>query len=268
MSHLSPLRIDAARAGEETDDERAHLERCDECREAVQSLQAFAAELKRFGAFPGRVPSSVDRAILRKPMARIWYAAAAVLALAFGLMLVLPAPGEAADIDGNGVVDVLDAYLLAGRLPAGRDVNADGVVDMGDVDAVLRRCVSVSRGSIRQDEAQFAAVDVYIDAGDTSLAAWQFELSCSAKLVGVEGGDSKVYSDPPYYDPEALQGGRIIAAAFTTDANPPKGRVRVARLHMMEQGKAEYSVKLIAAAAPGGARIDAKIEAVRVGGPK
>jgi hypothetical protein len=115
-------------------------------------------------------------------------------------------------------------------------------------------------------DARFVAYDVVVDASQP-LAAWQAELTASgdAKIVGVEGGEGAVYAKPPYHDPAALQGGRIVLGAFTTDA-APQGRVRVARIHVMERGAAEWTSRLVAAAAPGGARIEAKLELVRTGG--
>lgn len=112
-------------------------------------------------------------------------------------------------------------------------------------------------------EARFTAVDVWIDT-PRPLAAWQVEIRTSAPVVGVEGGEPTAYAEPPFYDPRALQGGRIVLAAFTTDPAPPAGRIRVARLHLRETGPAELSSKLVAAAAPGGARLDAKLELARV----
>jgi len=113
-------------------------------------------------------------------------------------------------------------------------------------------------------QVQFVAVDVYADSGGKGLAAWQIELDCDpakAKIVGVEGGEK-----PPYYDPAALQGGRIILASFSTESHPPAGRVLVARVHLQETGKTDYAVKVMAAAAPGGERIEPKIDLVRTGG--
>jgi hypothetical protein len=113
-------------------------------------------------------------------------------------------------------------------------------------------------------QAQFVAVDIYANSDGKGLAAWQIELDCDpakAKIVGVEGGEK-----PPYYDPAALQGGRIILASFSTEPHPPAGRVLVARVHLQETGTTEYSVKFMAAAAPGGERIEPKIDLVRTGG--
>jgi hypothetical protein len=129
-------------------------------------------------------------------------------------------------------------------------------------------------GFATQDEEpgpRFVTVDVYIDTGDERLAAWQFELACDeeqAKIAGVESGADKFQQDPPYYDPEARETGRVIVGAFTLRPDAPKGKVHVARLHMMEEGPVvpEYGPKLIAAAAPGGKRIKVTIETVRRGG--
>ena len=114
---------------------------------------------------------------------------------------------------------------------------------------------------VPEQETRFVAVDLYADTGGKPLVAWQIELETDAKIVGVEGGEK-----PPYYDPAALQGGRIILARFTTEPNPPSGRVLVARVHLQETGKTDYTARLMAAASPGGARIEPRIHVVRVGG--
>jgi len=114
---------------------------------------------------------------------------------------------------------------------------------------------------IPEQESRFVAIEIYAQTDGTPLAAWQIEILSNAKIVGVEGVDQ-----PPYYDPAALEGGRIILAQFTTDPNPPAGRVLIARVHMMESGKTDYAAKVMAAASPGGARIAPRIDLVRVGG--
>lgn len=132
------------------------------------------------------------------------------------------------------------------------------------VAALLLLCAAAQEPSVR-----FEAYDVYIDPGDRALAAWQFEVaSGGGKIVGVESGEGPFAEEAPYYDPAALQGGRIVVAAFTTEEKIPAGRIRVARLHMQETGRAEYASKVTAAAAAGGARIEAKVEWVRRGGVK
>ncbi|MBV8881376.1 MAG: hypothetical protein JO332_15530 [Planctomycetaceae bacterium] len=116
-----------------------------------------------------------------------------------------------------------------------------------------------------QAAPRFVAMDLYADTGGKPLAAWQIELTCDpsqATIVGVEGSGAQ----GPYYDPAALQGGRIILASFSTDAALPAGRVLVARVHLQETGSPVYTPTLMAAAAPGGERLDLKIDLVRAGG--
>jgi hypothetical protein len=125
--------------------------------------------------------------------------------------------------------------------------------------------LSSSAAPARQSAPRFVALDVYADTGGRPLAAWQIELSCDpsqAKIVGVEGAGEK----PPYYDPAALMGGRIILADFSTEPSLPSGRVLVARVHFQETGSPTYTPTLMAAAAPGGERFAPRIEIVRAGG--
>ena len=115
------------------------------------------------GALPPEVDEAVHRAAraTRHPLpairrARLGAAAAAVLALGAALWLWNPSAGPrgtpsasaqtAYDINGDGVVDMLDAHAIARGLnrlglAQGHDVNNDGVVDEGDVDAVAMRAV-------------------------------------------------------------------------------------------------------------------------------
>ena len=116
----------------------------------------------------------------------------------------------------------------------------------------------------------FRAVDVWVDAGAARLAAYQVEITYDAKrveVVGVEGGEPAGFRDAPYFDEAGKTGGRIILAAFVpADAQSAAGRQRVARLHLQVEGGAapELTVKLVAAARPGGERIKAK---AGTGGP-
>jgi hypothetical protein len=117
----------------------------------------------------------------------------------------------------------------------------------------------------QQSAVRFVAVDVYANTGTSPLAAWQIEVNCDpsqAKIVGVEGVGDK----PPYYDPAALEGGRIILANFSTESELPSGRVLVARIHFQETGSPVYTPTLMAAAAPGGERLEPTIELIRAGG--
>ncbi len=115
-------------------------------------------------------------------------------------------------------------------------------------------------------DVRFRALDIHVDAGADALAVYQIEiLAKNALIAGVEGGEPEPYKKPPYYDTKALQGGRIVLGAFTTNDKAPRGKVRVARIHMMEQGNATYLAKVVVAAKPGGARIAAKVEVIPVG---
>lgn len=117
-------------------------------------------------------------------------------------------------------------------------------------------------GNAAAEAVRFRPVDVYIDSGGEPLAAYQVEITArGATIAGVEGGDPPAFAEPPHYDPAALQGGRIILAAFNTGGDLPRGRTRVATLHMRETGNSEYQIKLAAAANAAGARIDATASA-------
>ncbi len=252
--HPDLLELDAVRAGEAAAELRGHVERCGRCRAELEWLRGMALRVARAAAPPRR---------------RRWVpfaAAAAAAVVVFGAWI--GRPGHAAeDIDRDGRVDILDARALATRIGRGErepawDLNRDGSVDAQDVERVARaavRTAPVAR-SRQEGPVRFVALDVFLDSGDRPLASWQFELASDARIVGIEGAKA-----PPYYDPAALEAGRIVIASFTTDPDPPRGRVRVARLHLEERGAAEHVPKLVAAGGPGGARIDARIEAVRAG---
>ena len=106
-----------------------------------------------------------------------------------------------------------------------------------------------------------------IDAGQNELAAWQFELQYDPKnvtIVGIEGGNTEPFppGKPPHYDPRGLRSGRIVVAAFTTKrTGRATGRIVVARLHLRIEGDWEprLNAKLVAAARPGGKKINAAV---------
>jgi len=111
-------------------------------------------------------------------------------------------------------------------------------------------------------EIRFEFVDVWVDSATQKLAAYQFELALengTAEIVGLEGGGHRAFAEPPYYDPAALHGKRIIVAAFNTGVDLPKGKTRVARLHMQITGidKPHYVVKLMESCGPSGEKIPA-----------
>jgi hypothetical protein len=99
---------------------------------------------------------------------------------------------------------------------------------------------------------RFAPVDVYLDSGQQRLAAYQVQITATrgdAKIVGIEGGDGAAFKEPPFYDPAALMGGRVILAAYSLADKLPAGKTRVARLHVQVTGneRPEYAVKLVVA---------------------
>ena len=111
---------------------------------------------------------------------------------------------------------------------------------------------------------RFGWVDVFVQAGETPLAAYQFQLRSadpSMKIVGVEGGDHAAFADAPYYDPAALQRGRIVVGDFSTADNLPSGRTRVARIHLMYAGETPHlDARLLVAAGSDGRPIAGRIQ--------
>jgi hypothetical protein len=105
-----------------------------------------------------------------------------------------------------------------------------------------------------QPSVRFAPLHIYLDSGSRPLAAFQFELKAAAgqiKIVGVEGGQHAAFKEAPYYDKAALyKSNRIIIAAFNTGRELPKGRTRIATIHLQIIGDAEpdYELKLTVAA--------------------
>jgi hypothetical protein len=112
---------------------------------------------------------------------------------------------------------------------------------------------------------RFRAVDVYVDSKDKPLAAYQLEFSVTngnAKIVGIEGGGHPAFSEPPFYDPKAMQQERVILAAFSTAAADklPTGKTRVATIHLQVSGGVEpkFELKLQTIAGSNGNKIIAE----------
>ena len=133
------------------------------------------AEMARIHAIVPAVPAALDRAILRDARRsfarrrRAWLrarwvggAAAAVITLAVGAYIQShtapsrrvaqqrPQLAQLADIDHDGRVDMLDAYIVARKiarhepLDPAWDINGDGVIDQKDVDLIAHLAVHVS----------------------------------------------------------------------------------------------------------------------------
>jgi hypothetical protein len=108
-----------------------------------------------------------------------------------------------------------------------------------------------------------------MDSGNQPLAAYQLSFSCAtsdAKIVGIEGGEHSAFAEPPYYDPKAMQDNHVVVAAFNT-AGPgqlPRGRTRIATIHVQTSGSAvkQYELKVDAAVTPAGESIAVRAEAV------
>jgi hypothetical protein len=119
------------------------------------------------------VPPAVDEAVLRTSRAHLkncesrsfggkswisWAAMAACLMLgaSLGHRYLQPpqrGPFDRADLNRDGRVDILDAFVLAEKietgvfLDPGWDINRDGRVDRADVNAIAARAVSVAQSS-------------------------------------------------------------------------------------------------------------------------
>ncbi len=82
--------------------------------------------------------------------------------------------------------------------------------------------------------------------------------------MGIEGGDGAAFGQPPFYDPAAMRGERVILAAYSLGDNLPAGKTRVARVHVQITGseKPEYSTKLVVAGNKQGQSIQAGLSIV------
>ncbi len=113
----------------------------------------------------------------------------------------------------------------------------------------------------QQPATRFTVVDVYVESMEP-LAAWQFELTERGgrmQVVGIEGGESASFAEPPFYDRNAVEQGaadRIIVADFSLSGAEtlPLGRTRVARVHVRLAGdeSPDYELRLIAAGSTDG----------------
>ena len=122
--------------------------------------------------------------------------------------------------------------------------------------------------SAQSEDAYFATVDLFV-VSDTPVAAWQVELTeqrGAMQIVGIERGDDSTFRDPPFYDRVAVERGatdRVVLASFSLSdaAQLPRGRVRVARVHVRATGSAEpdYEARLVAAGTADGRPIDAQV---------
>jgi hypothetical protein len=124
----------------------------------------------------------------------------------------------------------------------------------------LMGCVISASPALTQPASSFGYVDVFLDPQGKPLAAWQIQVIANddcAALVGVEGGET-AFKDPPHYDPAALDGNRIIIAAYSTAQSLPNAKTRVARLHLQfRRPTRSYDIRLVTAATSDGTKLDA-----------
>lgn len=115
----------------------------------------------------------------------------------------------------------------------------------------------------------FVACEIYIDSGDRPVGAYQLEIvadRAGAKIVGVEGGDHEQFRGAPFYDPAALNGGRIVIGSLSLAEGPdlPRGEFRAARVHfMVDDAETGFAVKVHTAGDERGAVIEIKARAER-----
>ena len=113
---------------------------------------------------------------------------------------------------------------------------------------------------------RFVPVEVYLESTEP-VAAWQFEFADRAgatKVVGIERGGHDAFPRAPYYDRDALDRGtarRIVVADYSLaiESALPRGRVRLATLHLMLEGEPDFALRLVTATTSGGAPIEASI---------
>lgn len=114
----------------------------------------------------------------------------------------------------------------------------------------------------------FTVVDVLVETTQQPLAAYQIEFSGTnangtVKIVGIEGGDPLPFRNPPYYDPAAMQGERVVLGAFSTAPAEqlPRGGVRIATVHCLVSGDGRpvFAAKASAAATHDGQPISIQV---------
>jgi hypothetical protein len=131
--------------------------------------------------------------------------------------------------------------------------------------AIIFFCTSAFAQTTSTNTLRFQAVEIFLDSRAVALAAYQLEFtvtSGNAKIVGIEGGEHPAFAEAPFYDPKAIQHERVILAAFSTQAADklPKGKTRVATIHLQVSGQSElkFETKLQTAADTGGQQIVAE----------
>ena len=145
------------------------------------------------------------------------------------------------------------------------------VAALGAVAASPRTGTLPGAGEAPGHPVRFAAVRILIDA-PAGLAAWQVTLepasgaASEVRIVGVEGGGDAPWGAPPYFDPAAIRGDRLVTGAFSLRPEPelPSGRVHVATVHLELRGAGDpadaFDAVLDVASAADGRRLPARVE--------
>ena len=143
-THPDLADLEAARTGEAPADVEAHVRACAECRRIVAELATCAGAL---APVPPPVPESIEARILWTARKHAAQARRATRRRRWVVVTLV------ADVDGNGVVDIRDAFVIARALrstaapPSRFDVNGDRVVDERDVELAAHAAVALGRRS-------------------------------------------------------------------------------------------------------------------------
>jgi hypothetical protein len=185
--HADEMDLELLRTGEADDEVRAHVEGCASCRERLAAARSLAARVAR-PLEKVEVPRALDEKLARQTREQgavvrrklherrrpvtlkrvLPWAAAACLVLGLGVLLAVrtlretagvsatePVPSAPAvasagpnDVNSDGRVDVIDAYLVAlavdrERTAAAMDRNGDGKVDRADAERLVLAAVAL-----------------------------------------------------------------------------------------------------------------------------
>jgi hypothetical protein len=190
-----------------------------------------------------------------------------------------PPPGlglrqpSGAFLDGTTVLNAAEGRRSPGRCRADKNAlwfiaRVKSILVLMAVFAASLLSAAAQQTATNDSIVLFRAVDIYVDSKDKPLAAYQIEFSATngnARIVGIEGGEHPAFSEPPFYDPKAMQHERVIIAAFSTNIVSilPKGKTRIATIHIQTSSavEPEFELKLQVAANSKGNKIAAEASA-------
>jgi hypothetical protein len=144
-------------------DSNRHLES-----DEPEAPDALVAALRASRPEPLFTPPTLDESILREAHRRLaprrkppfnffrvfpWLAAATAIVLAISFVYLSHKPRFAReDLNHDGKVDILDAFILAKQIKAGTplkaalDMNGDGVIDHRDFETIAAHAVKLDKG--------------------------------------------------------------------------------------------------------------------------